>query len=418
MGMTLTEKILAKKAGKKEVQPGEIVTVEPTWVMSHDNSAAILLKFKKTGVKKVWNPKKIVIILDHTVPAPTADYANNHKSIREFVKEQGIENFWDINTGICHQVMAEKGYDLPGAVIVGADSHTTTPGAFGAFAAGIGRSEVAAIWATGKIWLRVPESYEIIVEGEMPKGVFAKDLALHIIGDITASGAVYKAVEFKGETIRNMSIASRIVLTNMSAEMGAKNGIIEADEKTEAYLKTRARAPYEIMHPDEDAEYERRYEYDASDLVPKIAFPHTVDNVYDIDKAEGIEVNQVFLGTCTNGRVEDLEVAARILKGNKVNKNVRMLVFPASWDVWREANEKGILRTLAEAGAVIMNPGCGPCLGAHAGVLADGEKCLSTANRNFKGRMGNPNAEIYLGSPATAAATALKGYIADPREVL
>jgi len=418
MGMTLTEKILARASEKKEVEPGEIVTVEPTWVMSHDNSAAILLKFKKTGMKKVWNPKKIVIILDHTVPAPTAEYANNHKSIREFVKEQGIENFWDINTGICHQVMAEKGYDLPSAVIVGADSHTTTPGAFGAFAAGIGRSEVAAIWATGKIWLRVPESYEIIVNGEMPKGVFAKDLALHIIGDVSASGAVYKAVEFKGETIKNMSIASRMVLTNMSAEMGAKNGIVEADKKTEEYLKNRARAPYKILHSDEDAEYEKKYEYDASDLVPKIAFPHTVDNVHDIDKAEGININQVFLGTCTNGRVEDLEVAARILKGKRINPDVRMLVFPASWEVWREADEKGILKTLAEAGAVIMNPGCGPCLGAHEGALADGEKCLSTANRNFKGRMGNPNAEIYLGSPATAAASALKGYISDPREVL
>ncbi len=418
MGMTLTEKILAKKAGKKTLEKGEIVTLEPTWVMSHDNSAAILLKFKKTGVKNVWNPRKIVIILDHTVPAPTAEYANNHKSIREFVKEQGIENFWDINTGICHQVMAEKGYDLPSSVIVGADSHTTTPGAFGAFSAGIGRSEVAAIWATGKIWLKVPESYEIIVNGNFPKGVFAKDLALHIVGDITAGGAVYKAVEFKGETIKNMSIASRMVLTNMSAEMGAKNGIIEADEKTEEYIKERARGNYEIMHPDEDAEYEKKYEYDASELVPKISFPHTVDNVRDIEKAEGIHVDQVFLGTCTNGRVEDLEIAARILKGEKINRNVRMLVFPASWEIWREADEKGILRTLAKSGAVIMNPGCGPCLGAHQGVLADGDKCLSTANRNFKGRMGNPNAEIYLGSPATAAVTALKGYISDPREVL
>ena len=418
MGMTLTEKILAKKAGKKELQSGEIVTVEPTWVMSHDNSAAIILKFKKTGVKRVWKPDRIVIILDHTVPPPSREYANAHKSIREFVAEQGIKNFWDINTGICHQVMAEKGYDLPSEVIVGADSHTTTPGAFGAFAAGIGRSEVASIWATGKIWLRVPESYEIIVDGKFSKGVFAKDLALHIIGEITASGAVYKAVEFKGETIRNMSIASRMVLTNMSAEMGAKNGIIEADDKTERFLKGRAKGNYKIMHPDEDAEYEKRYEYDSSDIIPKVSFPHTVDNVHDIDKAEGIKIDQVFLGTCTNGRVEDLEIAAKILKGKRINKNVRMLVFPASWEIWREADERGILRTLAEAGAVIMNSGCGPCLGAHEGILADGDKCLSTANRNFKGRMGNPNAEIYLASPATAAATALRGYITDPREVL
>jgi len=416
MGMSVTEKILARAAGKDDVCVGEIVTVEPTWVMSHDNTAAIISHFRKTGAKRVWNPDKVVVILDHVVPAATAEYANNHRKIREFVREQGITNFHDINTGICHQVMAEKGYDVPGAVILGADSHTTTPGAFGAFAAGIGRSEVAAIWATGKIWLMVPPTIEIRVNGEFQRGVYAKDLALHIIGDISASGAVYKAVEFRGDTVRNMSIASRMVLTNMAAEMGAKNGIVEPDEKTLTYLKGRAKVPFEPVYADPDAEYERSIEYDASDIVPKVAFPHTVDNVRDVDDAAGIPIDQVFLGTCTNGRVEDLEVVARILKGKRVK--VRTLVFPASWEVYRGALAKGIIDTLVKAGAVIMNPGCGPCLGAHAGVLGDGERCLSTANRNFKGRMGNPNAEIYLASPATAAATALKGEIADPREVL
>jgi 3-isopropylmalate/(R)-2-methylmalate dehydratase large subunit len=264
----------------------------------------------------------------------------------------------------------------------------------------------------------VPESFEIIVNGKMPKGVYAKDLALHIIGDIRADGANYMSVEFRGETIKDMTMASRMVLTNLAAEMGAKAGIMDYDEKTEEFLKGRAQKPYTPVKPDEDAEYQKRKEYDAEDLVPKIAFPHTVDNVYDIEKAEGIDIDQVFLGTCTNGRLEDLRVAASILKGRKVHPSVRMLVFPASWEVYMDALKEGILETFIRAGALVMKPGCGPCLGAHEGVLAPGERCLSTANRNFKGRMGSKEAEIYLGSPATEAATAIKGKIADPREVL
>lgn len=416
MSLTATQKILARASGRDVVESGEIVTVQPRWVMSHDNTAAIIGKFREVGVKRVWDPERVVIILDHVVPASQASYANNHIRIREFVKEQGITHFYDVNTGICHQVMAERGYDLPGEVILGADSHTTTPGAFGAFAAGVGRSEVAAIWATGKIWLKVPEVDSMVVEGEMPPGVYAKDLALHIIGKVRADGESYRAVEFSGETIQEMSISSRMVLTNMAAEMGAKNAYIPPDEKTLRYLEGRAKGAFEPLLPDEDAHYSKRLEFDASDVVPLLAAPHTVDNVHPVEEYEGTEVDQVFLGTCTNGRVEDLRVAARILKGARVR--TRTLVFPASWQVYLQALREGIIETLVEAGAVVMNPGCGPCLGAHEGVLGDGEVCLSTANRNFKGRMGNPNAEIYLASPATAAATALKGRITDPREVM
>ncbi len=418
MPQTIAQKILARASGLKEVEVGQIVTPEPDWVLSHDNAAAISKTFRKIGVDRVWDPERIVIILDHVVPASTPEYAQNHLDIKNFVEEQGIKYFHGMNAGICHQVMAEKGHDLPGSLILGSDSHTPTAGAYNAFAAGIGRSEVASIWATGHLWLRVPESFEIIVNGKMPEGVYAKDLALNIIGDIRADGANYMSVEFRGETISDMSMASRMVLTNLAAEMGAKAGIMDHDSKTEEFLKGRALRDYTPVKPDEGAEYQKRKEYDAEDLTPKIAFPHTVDNVYDIEKAADIDIDQVFLGTCTNGRLEDLRVAASILKGKKVNPKVRMLVFPASWEVYMDALKEGLLETFIRAGAMVMNPGCGPCLGAHEGVLAPGERCLSTANRNFKGRMGSKEAEIYLGSPATAAATAIKGKIADPREVL
>jgi len=413
---TATQNILARAAGKNVVESGEIVTVEPRWVMSHDNSAAIIGKFRSIGVKRVWDPRRVVIILDHVVPASQASYANNHMKIRSFVKEQGIEHFYDVNTGICHQVMAERGYDLPGEIILGADSHTTTPGAFGAFSAGIGRSEVAAIWATGRIWLKVPEADSMVIDGRLEKGVYAKDLALHIIGKVGADGESYRSVEFSGETISNMSISSRMVLTNMAAEMGAKNAYIPPDSKTLNFLEKVAKGEFNPVFPDEDAEYRRVLHFDASDVTPLLAAPHTVDNVHPVEDFTDVNVDQVFLGTCTNGRVEDLRVAAEILRRGRVK--VRTLVFPASWQVYLDALKEGIIETLVRSGAIVMNPGCGPCLGAHEGVLGDGEVCLSTANRNFRGRMGNPNAEIYLASPATAAATALKGRITDPREVV
>ena len=419
MGKTFIEKLIEKRSGK-QVNPGEIVTITPDYVMSHDNSAAILNKFKSIGASKVKYPEKIVIILDHIVPPSTEKYALNHKIIREFVKKQNIKNFYGVNTegGICHQVMVEKGYALPGKIIFGADSHTTTYGAVGAFSAGIGRSEVAAIWTTGEIWIKVPETIKIEVKGSLKKGITAKDVVLYIIGEIGADGALYKSVEFTGEVIEEMSVASRMVLTNMSAEMGAKNSYIKPDEKVIKYVEERKKDQYEVVEPDSDAEYSEVLTFDISNIEPHIAAPHTVDNVYPISKIEGTEIDEFLIGTCTNGRVEDLEIAAKILKGRKVAYNKRLIVLPASWNEYKESLNKGILQTIIDAGGVILNSGCGPCLGAHQGVLAPGEKALSTANRNFRGRMGSRESEIYLASPATVAASAITGKITNPLEFL
>lgn len=417
MGFTFAEKVLAKKSGKDEVAAGEIVTVTPDRILSHDNTAAISRIFQKLGRNKVVNPDKIVIVLDHCVPAANEKHALNHKVIREFVTEQGIKGFYDVGTGICHQVLPEKGYAFPGSLILGSDSHTTTYGAFGAFATGIGRSEAAVLWATDRLWLRVPETYRIELEGTFPRWVSAKDLILHIIGELGADGALYKAVEFCGPTIENMSIAGRMVLCNMAVEMGAKIGYVLPDEKTSQWLGPRVKKNYEVITSDSDATYERVISYNINHMPPQVACPHQVDNVKAVNEVSGTKIHQALLGTCTNGRMEDLEVAASILKGKRIASGVRLLVFPASWEVYREAWNKGVLLQLAEAGAIIMNPGCGPCLGAHEGVLAPGEVCLSTANRNFQGRMGCRDAFIYLASPATVAASALKGHITDVRSL-
>jgi 3-isopropylmalate/(R)-2-methylmalate dehydratase large subunit len=419
MSMTFAEKMLAQKAGKDRTIPHEIVTVSPDKILSHDNSAAIAGIFRKIGVEKVVNPEKIVIILDHCVPAATEKYALNHKEIREFVNKQNIKHFYEINSGICHQVLPEKGHALPGTLILGSDSHTTTYGAFGTFAAGIGRSEAAVIWATGKIWLRVPETIKIKITGELPAGVYAKDLILYIIGDLGADGALYKAVEFCGTAIDNMSISGRMTICNMAAEMGAKIGYINSDNKTRIWLKDRIHnQKYTEVCSDKNASYTQEIEYDVSSLEPQIACPHTVDNVKPISQVEGKKIDQVLIGTCTNGRLEDLKVTANILKGNKIAPHVRLLIFPASTEVFRDALKAGIIEQLSHSGAIIMNPGCGPCLGAHEGVLAPGEICLSTANRNFKGRMGCKEAFIYLASPATAAASAIEGIISNPQKFL
>ncbi len=419
MGKTFVEKVFSRKLGR-EVNVGEIITIEPDFVMSHDNTAAISGKFNKMGAERVKYPERLVIVLDHVVPAAQEKYALNHLIIREFVKKHGIKHFYDVNSegGICHQVLSEKGYALPGYIILGADSHTTTYGAFGAFSAGIGRSEVAAIWATGEIWLKVPESFKIIINGKLPEGVTAKDVILHIIGNIGADGATYKSVEFTGKVVKNMSQSSRMVLANMAAEMGAKNGYIAPDEKTFEWIGDRAKGEYEPLYPDEDAEYEKVLEFDVSQLEPQIAAPHTVDNVYPAKEYEGKRIHQALIGTCTNGRLEDLEMAAKVLKGRKVHKDVRLLVLPASWEVYKKAMKKGVIETLIDAGAIILNSGCGPCLGAHEGVLARGEVAISTSNRNFKGRMGSKEAEIFLASPLTVAASAIEGKITDPRKYL
>ena len=413
--MTFSEKILARKAGLDKVAAGQIVTVAPDFLMSHDNAAAISKTFAKMGGKRVFDPGRVIIILDHCVPAASEKYAQNHKTIREFVAAQGIENFFDISHGVCHQVLCEQGFASPGALILGSDSHTTTDGALGAFSAGIGRSEMAAIWATGSVWLKVPATIKIVLSGVLTPPVSVKDVALRIIREIRADGANYQAVEFCGDAVSAMSISERMVLCNMAAEMGAKNAYVAPDEKTCEWLAGRQRAEFEPVCSDPDAVFSRVLGLDVSDLEPQVACPHTVDNVVGVAEVTGTQIHQALIGTCTNGRLEDLAVATAVLKGKRIAHGTRLLVLPASREVLRAAIDAGYISDLIDAAAVVLNPGCGPCLGAHEGVLAPGEVCLSTANRNFKGRMGCNQAEVYLASPATVAASALAGVITDPR---
>jgi 3-isopropylmalate/(R)-2-methylmalate dehydratase large subunit len=416
VGMTFAQKVLARKAGLASIDVGQIVEIEPDVCLSHDNTAAIAKIFAKIGVARVKDPGKFVVVLDHTVPASQEKYALSHKEIREFVAFHGIERFYDVGVGICHQVLPEKGFALPGRLILGSDSHTTTYGAVGAFAAGVGRSEMAVLYATSKIWLKTPASFKIVVHGTLADPVTAKDLILHIIGSIGADGALYKSVEYTGEAVEAMSLASRMVLSNMAIEMGAKNGYCAPDDKVYRFLESRAETQYTPVFPDADAEYERGLEFDASTLVPQVAKPHTVDNVSPVGDVAGTPIHQGLLGTCTNGRIEDLRLAARILDGRKVAEGLRLLVLPASQEILIDALREGLIDTFVKAGALLLNPGCGPCLGAHQGVMAPGEACISTANRNFKGRMGSAEAETYLASPATVAASVVTGVITDPRE--
>ncbi len=418
MGYTISEKILARAAGAGKVEAGEIIDASVDLAMSHDNAALVSKIFREIGVDNVWDRNKIVIVLDHRTPANTIKAAEAHKSIREFVREQGIENFYDVGEGICHQVLPEKGYVKPGMLIVGTDSHTTTYGAFGAFSTGIGATEMACIWATGKLWMKVPETIKMIINGKPGKMVMSKDIILYIIGEIKSDGANYKAIEFYGETIKNMSIASRMTISNQSMEAGAKAAIIPPDEKTFEYLKERVKGEIKPVYADEDANYEDVMEFDVTDLEPQVACPHTVDNVKPVSEVSGISINQAVLGSCTNGRLEDIEVAARILEGKRIADGVRMIVVPASREIYLKAMEKGYIQTLLKAGATIINPGCGPCLGAHQGILASGERAITSTNRNFRGRMGSPDSEVYLASPATVAASALKGEITNPQEVI
>jgi len=414
LGQTFSEKILSQKAGR-EVRAGDVVTISPDYILTHDNSAAIIKEFQKLGIQKVRCPQKIVIVLDHVVPASTEKYAQNHKSIREFVSAQGISHFYDVHNGICHQVFSEEGFAMPGTLVLGADSHTTSYGAFGVFSAGIGRSEAASVWATEKIWLRVPETLKIVLNGQLPKDVYAKDMILKIIGDEGADRANYRDVEFSGDGSEGMSLASRLFLANMAAEMGAKNGYFLPDEKTFDFLKDRAKGIYQPVYSDPDADYEDILEYDLSTIEPQVACPHTVDNVKPVTAVAGTAFHQAVIGTCTNGRFEDLKVAADILRRKTVASSVRVLVIPASRTEYLKALHEGFLEDLVRSGCIVLNPGCGPCLGAHQGVLAPGEVALSTANRNFRGRMGSRNSEIYLASPATVAASVIQGKITDPR---
>jgi len=417
MGKTFIQKVFENKIGQS-VQESQIIFVEPDYILTHDNSAAIIKKLSqvKEGIK-VKYPDRIVIVLDHVIPAVNVKTANNHKKIREFVKTQHITHFYDVGRGICHQVLPEIGLAIPGSVIVGSDSHTCTYGAFGAFSTGIDRTEAAGIWITGETWFKIPRSYKITLERRFQQRVSAKDLILKIIGDLGADGANYKSVEYHGSGIINLDISDRMTIANMSVEMGAKNGAFPVDELTKKWLKEHNVEEYHAVWADDDAIYEKEYSYNLNEITPQIAFPHTVDNVKDISEAEGIKVDQCFIGTCTNGRLEDLHAAAAILNGKTVHPSTRLLILPASREVYQEATDDGTMSILNKAGAVILPSGCGPCLGAHQGVMADNEVTVSTANRNFKGRMGNKTAEIYLGSPETVAASARKGVITDPRKI-
>jgi 3-isopropylmalate/(R)-2-methylmalate dehydratase large subunit len=427
MGMTVAEKILARASGLASVKAGDVVEANVDLAMSHENAALVINQFLEiyegTALPtKIWDPSKVSIIFDHRVPAESPKTATNQKKVREFVENQGIGRFHDIRGdrgGICHQILPENGYVRPGYVVVGTDSHTTSHGALGAFAFGIGATEMASVWALGvALNIEVPATIKVVVKGKFKKFVGPKDLILHIIGKISAQGANFKALEFHGPTIRSMSTSGRLVICNMSVEAGATAGIVPADKETLRYLREEAgvKGRIDVVTPDADATYAQVIEIDVSRLDPQIACPHTVDNVKPIAAVKGTRVNQVVIGSCTNGRLDDLAIAASILKGKKVAENTRMLVFPASGRVYAQALAKGYIGTFMKAGAVVMNPGCGPCLGVHEGALGDGEVALSTTNRNFKGRMGNPNSQVYLCSPAIAAASALKGFIASPRK--
>ena len=428
MGMTVVEKILARATGRDALRPGDVVEPAVDLAMSHENAALVINQwsevFAGTGLEpRLWDPSKIAIVFDHRVPAESSKTASNQKKVREFVAKHGIARFHDIRGdegGICHQILPENGYVRPGAIVVGTDSHTTSHGALNAFAFGIGATEMASVWALGRaLNVEVPRTIKVVVDGRFSKGVGPKDLILHLVGLLTAQGANFRVIEFHGGTIRAMSTSGRLVLCNMSVEAGATSGIVPGDEETVRYLRRVAgvKELFLLVKPDKDAVYEREIRVDATALAPQVACPHTVDNVKPVDAVVGTRVHQIVIGSCTNGRLDDIEAAARILRGHKLAKGTRMLVFPASARIFQEALDKGYVLDLMKAGAVVMNSGCGPCLGIHEGALGDGEVALSTTNRNFKGRMGNPSAEVYLCSPEVAAASALTGVISDPRKV-
>ena len=418
MGKTLAEKIISEHAGK-EVKAGEIALVDVDVTLTQDGTGPLAIRqLQKIGLERVKNPGKAVLFIDHAAPSPRKELATDHMLIRGFAQKTGA-CLSDVAEGICHQIIAESYLD-PGDILIGADSHTCTGGALGAFATGMGSTDVAIGMALGKTWLRVPETFKVEVTGTFPTGVYPKDLILYLIGLIGADGATYKALEFTGDTIKKMSMSGRLTLSNMAVEAGAKAGLIGSDKVTREFLKNHKRLKnFRETAPDKDATYERMIKIDASRLSPIISFPHTVDNTKSVEEIkEEIFIDQVFIGTCTNGRLEDLAVACKIIKGRTKHPRTRLIIVPASKSVFLEAMEKGYIKTFVEFGAAVLAPGCGPCVGVHQGILGDGERCLSTMNRNFKGRMGNTEGFIYLASPATAAATAIAGKIADPREFL
>ncbi|MCB9449806.1 MAG: 3-isopropylmalate dehydratase large subunit [Anaerolineaceae bacterium] len=415
-GYTFVEKVLARAAGLDSVRAGDVVDVRPDMVFSHDNTAAIRRIFETTGATRIVRPERVVFTLDHAVPAPTTRHAQNHAEIREWVGLQGVPNFFEVGRGICHQVISEEALILPGETIFGSDSHSTHFGWLGAFGMGVGRTEMAALWATGELWIRVPEAVRISVSGALRCGVTAKDLALHIIGRWGADGAAYRSLEFAGDTISTLSLDERAVIPNMMAEFGAMNAYLPPDDAIFAYLKDKRSRDYMPIYPDTDAAYSASWEIQAEEIYPSVALPHSPDQVVSLPEAAGKPIQQAFLGTCTNGRYSDLEAAARVVAGRRVK--IRLIVIPASSQVLQQAIQSGVLATLIEAGATIGTPGCGPCMGNHMGIPAPDEATISTGNRNFRGRMGTPDAPVYLANPYVVAASALTGCISDPQEFL
>ncbi|MFQ5524418.1 MAG: 3-isopropylmalate dehydratase large subunit [Acidimicrobiia bacterium] len=417
-GMTLAEKILARASGREKVSAGEFVVADIDLAMTHDIFAARIFDTLATlGIDKVFDPDRVVVVIDHLVPAPSAEAAETHQRIREHIARQGISAFYDAGEGICHQLLPERGHVRPGMLIVGSDSHTTTYGALGAGGTGIGTSDMVYVMATGRLWFRVPETLRFELSGQLLSRVSWKDVILFLAGRFGADFAQYKAMEFGGPAAGEADMAGRLTVSNMALEMGAKFGLFPADEVTASYLAERGVEDLASFTPDSDARYEAIYEIDLSGLIPQIALPSEVDRVSPVEEVEGVAIQQAFIGSCTNGRIEDLRAAATILEGRRIAPGVRLLVAPASHRVLEEAVESGVLTTLVEAGASVLAPGCGPCFGGHGGLLAPRERCIGTHNRNFIGRMGSPDAEIFLASPETVAASALAGSITDPRKV-
>lgn len=417
-GRTLSEKILARASGMEDTVAGDVVEASPDVVMSHENTYLVAKALREIGVEGPWDSEKIVVVLDHRSPANTLQTANVHSSVRGTVRDMGVRHFYDVGEGICHQLLLENRLVRPGQLVLGADSHTTTAGAVGAFGCGIGATEMAGVWATGRIWLKVPETIRITLSGHLERAVFTKDIALYLSSRLGPSGADYKCIEFDGIFLFDVSISGRMVLCNMAAEMGAKAAIAPADSTFGAWSPECAALPGDACRSDSDASFCDVMELAAEDVPPMVSGPHRVELGKNVEEFEGIDIDQAFIGSCTNGRLEDLIAASWVLKGNKVAPTCRLLIAPASRAVLRDALDMGVIQTIQEAGGIILPPGCGPCLGAHEGVLGPDEVCVSSSNRNFRGRMGSEDAEIYLASPATVAASAVEGKIADPRRWL
>ncbi len=416
MGMTIAEKILAKKSGQPSVVPGQIVDAFPDLVMSHTATWRSVSVMEKVGATKLYDPERIAIVLDHIAPAKTEKNAADHQTSRDFAKRYGIRKFYDVDAGIAHLVLMEAGHVAPGDLIVGTDSHCTIYGSLGALGTGIGYTEVTSVWITGKLWMKVPETYKIRLSGKFSKGVYSKDLMLHLIGSLGADGCTYKSVEFYGSTVNDLSVSERMTMANLAMEMGVKCAFVPPDTRTRDYLRDRMKErSYQEIHADPDAAYNKEIEVDVVKLQPMVACPDEVENTKPIGDVVGTHIDQVFLGSCANAKFEDLAVAASILRGRRIHPNVRFIITPGSRQIMLQAMRTGVLATLVESGGTLTNPGCGACAG-DGGILADGEVCLSTANRNFLGRMGSRKSSIYLCSPATLAASAIKGVISDPRE--